>query len=127
VEECLKLGVYPLSLTKWTDSQSTRYATQREVFGRPLISQPVVRSKLAAMFSRVESSQAWLENVTFQMTCMNHRQAEKLAGSVASQIHYQFLGSPFNRLSETLQFLRCPPPVQLRIRQGTLYRFAIYI
>lgn len=60
-----------------------KYATQREVFGRPLISQAVVRSKLAAMFSRVESSQAWLENITFQMTHMNHKEIVKLAGNIA--------------------------------------------
>lgn len=40
---------------------------QRIVFGRPLSSQAVVRSKLANMIARVESSQAWLENVTHQM------------------------------------------------------------
>ncbi|KAF7308134.1 Acyl-CoA dehydrogenase [Mycena chlorophos] len=49
VEECLK------------------WATQRKVFGKPLISQPVIRAKLAAMIARVESSQAWLETITFQV------------------------------------------------------------
>ncbi|KAJ6619673.1 acyl-CoA dehydrogenase [Mycena sp. CBHHK59/15] len=66
VEECLK------------------WATQRKVFGKPLTSQAVIRSKLAAMISRVESAQAWLENVTYQMNHMNYKQqATHLAGQIA--------------------------------------------
>lgn len=66
VEECLK------------------WATQRKVFGKPLISQPVVRSKLAAMIARVETCQNWLENITYQMCNMNYKQqADKLAGQIA--------------------------------------------
>lgn len=47
-----------------------RWATQRKVFGKPLISQPVIRNKLAAMIARVESVQSWLESVTYQMKNM---------------------------------------------------------
>ncbi|KAF8149875.1 acyl-CoA dehydrogenase [Crassisporium funariophilum] len=66
VEECLK------------------WATQRKVFGKPLHSQAVIRSKLAAMISRVESAQNWLENITYQMNHMNYKnQAEHLAGPIA--------------------------------------------
>ncbi|KAF5371843.1 hypothetical protein D9615_009548 [Tricholomella constricta] len=66
VEECLK----------WT--------TQRKVFGKPLHSQAVIRSKLAAMIARAESSQHWLENITYQMCNMSYRQqASKLAGQIA--------------------------------------------
>ncbi|KII89880.1 hypothetical protein PLICRDRAFT_569432 [Plicaturopsis crispa FD-325 SS-3] len=66
VEECLK------------------WVNQRKVFGKPLASQAVIRSKLAAMISRVESTQNWLENVTYQMCHMNyHEQAQKLAGQIA--------------------------------------------
>ncbi|KAG6857227.1 hypothetical protein H0H87_007646 [Tephrocybe sp. NHM501043] len=66
VEECLK----------WT--------TQRKVFGKPLNSQAVIRSKLAAMIARVESAQAWLENVTYQMCQMNYKQQSALlAGQIA--------------------------------------------
>ena len=50
-----------------SDRGSARWVNQRIVFGRPLSSQAVVRSKLASMIARVESSQAWLENVTHQM------------------------------------------------------------
>ncbi|KAH6908981.1 acyl-CoA dehydrogenase [Coprinopsis sp. MPI-PUGE-AT-0042] len=66
VEECLK----------WT--------TQRKVFGKPLHSQAVIRSKLAAMISRAEAAQAWLENITYQMCNMSYKQqASKLAGPIA--------------------------------------------
>ncbi|KAF8199552.1 acyl-CoA dehydrogenase [Pholiota molesta] len=66
VEECLK------------------WVNQRKVFGKPLHSQAVTRSKLAAMISRVESAQNWLESVTYQMTHMKYKeQAEYLAGPIA--------------------------------------------
>ncbi|RDB26250.1 Isovaleryl-CoA dehydrogenase, mitochondrial [Hypsizygus marmoreus] len=66
VEECLK------------------WATQRQVFGKPLTSQAVIRSKLAAMIARVESAQNWIENVTYQMNHMNYKeQATHLAGQIA--------------------------------------------
>lgn len=60
-----------------------RWAHQRKVFGKPLLSQPVIRSKLAAMVARVESVQNWLENVTFQMCKMSYREQSKyLAGQM---------------------------------------------
>ncbi|KAJ7227109.1 acyl-CoA dehydrogenase [Mycena pura] len=66
VEECLK------------------WATQRKVFGKPLTSQAVIRAKLAAMISRVESAQAWLENITYQMCHMDYKQQSTLlAGQIA--------------------------------------------
>lgn len=48
----------------------SRWATQRKAFGKPLISQAVIRSKLAAMIARTESVQSWLENITYQMCHM---------------------------------------------------------
>jgi alkylation response protein AidB-like acyl-CoA dehydrogenase len=52
VEECLK------------------WVSQRKAFGKPLASQAVIRSKIAAMIARVESVQSWLENITHQMNNM---------------------------------------------------------
>lgn len=66
VEECLK------------------WAHQREVFGKPLIEQPVIRNKLAHIASLVEGVQSWLEAVTYQMQNMSHeQQAKHLAGPIA--------------------------------------------
>lgn len=74
VEECLK------------------WANQRKVFGKPLHSQAVIRSKLAAMISRVESAQAWLENITYQMNHMSYaQQAEYLAGPIGLLKRYATL------------------------------------
>ncbi|KAJ3532050.1 hypothetical protein NM688_g7483 [Phlebia brevispora] len=65
VEECLK------------------WVNQRKAFGKPLSSQAVVRSKIAAMIARVESVQNWLENITYQMNNMSYKeQATKLAGPI---------------------------------------------
>ncbi|KAI0690637.1 peroxisomal acyl-CoA-dehydrogenase [Cytidiella melzeri] len=65
IEECLK----------WTN--------QRKAFGKPLNSQAVIRSKLAAMIARAESVQSWLENITYQMNNMNYKeQAQYLAGPI---------------------------------------------
>jgi len=66
LEECLK----------WTN--------QRKVFGKPLSSQAVIRAKLAQMIARCESAQAWLENITYQMTHMSYKQqSSQLAGQIA--------------------------------------------
>ncbi|KAE9407767.1 peroxisomal acyl-CoA-dehydrogenase [Gymnopus androsaceus JB14] len=66
VEECLK----------WT--------AQRKAFGKPLNSLATIRAKLAAMIQRAESTQNWLENITYQMCNMSYKQqASKLAGQIA--------------------------------------------
>ena|ERR1700733_10152557 len=60
-----------------------RWAHQRQVFGKPLLQQAVIRSKLAGMIARVEAVQNWLENVTYQMCKMNYaQQSEHLAGQI---------------------------------------------
>lgn len=60
------------------------WAAQRNVFGKPLLSQPVIRAKLADMIARAEASQAWLEAITFQMCNMQYdQQAKALAGPIA--------------------------------------------
>jgi alkylation response protein AidB-like acyl-CoA dehydrogenase len=66
VEECLK------------------WISQRKAFGKPLASQAVIRSKVAAMIARIESVQSWLENITHQMNNMSYKeQAKQLAGPIA--------------------------------------------
>ena len=61
-EECLK----------WTN--------QRIVFGKPLITQPVIRQKLAKMISLTEACQSWLETITYQMNNLDYAQQSKLLG-----------------------------------------------
>ena len=47
-----------------------KWTNQRKAFGKPLNSQAVIRAKLAEMIARVETCQAWLENITHQMCHM---------------------------------------------------------
>jgi alkylation response protein AidB-like acyl-CoA dehydrogenase len=47
--------------------ESMKYAFKRETFGKPLIEHPVIRLKLAHMARQVESTQAWLESITYQV------------------------------------------------------------
>lgn len=61
-----------------------KWASQRRVFGKALIEQPVIRNKLAHMVSEVEAVHGWLESVTYQMNTMSPKeQTEKLAGPIA--------------------------------------------
>ncbi|OAL46119.1 acyl-CoA dehydrogenase family protein [Pyrenochaeta sp. DS3sAY3a] len=62
VEECLK------------------WCNQRIVFGKKLIEQPAIRQKLARMISLVESNQAWLESIAYQMCHMSYAKQSKLLG-----------------------------------------------
>lgn len=60
-----------------------KWASQRKVFGAPLIKQPVIRMKLAHMISEVETVNAWIESITYQMCKMSHKeQSDKLAGPI---------------------------------------------
>lgn len=61
-----------------------KWSSQRSVFGKKLIGEPVIRQKLARMISLCEASQAWLEQVTEQMCFMDYKQqSKKLAGRIA--------------------------------------------
>jgi alkylation response protein AidB-like acyl-CoA dehydrogenase len=81
-----------------------KWASLRKAFGKPLTEQPVIRAKLAAMYSKVEAGQAWLEReyrtnsrskrsdadkqysaeITYQMCNMTYKEhSEHLAGPVA--------------------------------------------
>lgn len=60
-----------------------KWAHQRIVFGKPLITQPVIRQKIGRMIQLVEANQAWLEQVTYQMNHMNYKeQAKHLSGVI---------------------------------------------
>ena len=60
-----------------------KWAHQRIVFGKPLITQPVIRQKLARMIALVEANQAWLELITYQMNHLSYKeQAKSLSGPI---------------------------------------------
>jgi alkylation response protein AidB-like acyl-CoA dehydrogenase len=61
-----------------------RWVMQRKAFGKPLIELAVVREKLAKMIARNEAAYAWLENITYQMTQMDHEEQNlRLAGPIS--------------------------------------------
>ncbi|KAK7546621.1 acyl-CoA dehydrogenase [Phyllosticta citricarpa] len=66
VEECLK------------------WSNQRIVFGKKLADQPVIRQKLAKMIALVESGQAWLEQITYQMCQMSYEEQSRHLGGPIS-------------------------------------------
>jgi len=73
-----------LAGTRFIVEECWKWASQRMVFGKPLISQPVIRGKLAKMVADVESTTTWLEAITFQMQNMDYaEQQKKLAGPIA--------------------------------------------
>jgi len=72
-----------LGMQRLVVEECLKWSNQRVAFGKPLHAQAVVRAKLAGMVSRVESSQNWLESVTYQMNNMSYdEQSDKLAGTI---------------------------------------------
>jgi alkylation response protein AidB-like acyl-CoA dehydrogenase len=60
------------------------WATQRKVFAKRLIDQPVIRNKLAKMIGGIESLEGYMESITYQMTKMDPMaQMIELGGSIA--------------------------------------------
>jgi alkylation response protein AidB-like acyl-CoA dehydrogenase len=69
--------------TRYVIEECFKWTNQRQVFGKPLISQPVIRAKLARMLMLNESCQAWLEQITNQMCHMTYaQQSVNLAGPI---------------------------------------------
>lgn len=61
-----------------------RYAHKRKTFGKRLIDHDVIRNKLAHMIRKIESTQAWLEQVTYQFkTLSDDNKYTLLGGPVA--------------------------------------------
>lgn len=76
--------VSTVSICRLITEECFKWANQRIVFGKPLISQAVIRNKLAHMIAEVETVHAWTEQITFQMTKMSYaEQAKYLAGPIA--------------------------------------------
>jgi alkylation response protein AidB-like acyl-CoA dehydrogenase len=64
--------------------ESFKWSMQREVFGKLLIQQPVVRQKLAKMVAQTEAVHCWLEQLTYQMNRLSYdEQGTHLAGPLA--------------------------------------------
>ncbi|KAF4637632.1 hypothetical protein G7Y89_g462 [Cudoniella acicularis] len=72
-----------IRMSRLVTEECLKWSNQRIVFGKKLIEQPTIRQKLAKMISHCEANQAWLENVTYQMTLMPYsQQSTHLAGLI---------------------------------------------
>jgi alkylation response protein AidB-like acyl-CoA dehydrogenase len=65
------------------------WTKQRQVFGKPLVEQPVIRNKLAQMIGAIESLEGYMEAVTFQMANMDHDVAMTALGGPTAILKYQ--------------------------------------
>jgi len=78
------MAVFTIRQVRQITEECFKWAHLRKVFGKPLISQPVIRLKFANMFAKCEALQAWLENITYQMCHMTYeQQSTVLAGQIA--------------------------------------------
>lgn len=64
--------------------ECVKYALNRKAFGKNLSEIQSIRMKISAMAREVESYQAWLEYVTYQMCTMSHGEANTKIGDVIS-------------------------------------------
>jgi len=69
--------------------ESIKYALKRKAFEKPLAETQAIRLKVAAMSRQVESLQAWLDFVTYQMCTMSHAEASMKLGDVISLLKSQ--------------------------------------
>eukprot|EP01063_Lacrimia_lanifica_P007925 TRINITY_DN1508_c0_g1_i1.p1 TRINITY_DN1508_c0_g1~~TRINITY_DN1508_c0_g1_i1.p1 ORF type:complete len:520 (+),score=229.00 TRINITY_DN1508_c0_g1_i1:69-1628(+) len=64
--------------------ETFKWATQRKVFGRRLIDQPVIRNKLARMVASMEGVAGWLDQITYALNKLSWKDSmARLAGPLA--------------------------------------------
>lgn len=66
-----------------------KWASQRKVFGKPLMSQSVIREKLGMMVAAVESVDAYADLLTHQMCNMSYAEQNEHLGGPISLLKYQ--------------------------------------
>jgi len=65
------------------------WCMQREVFGKKLMSQPVIRNKLGRMIGAIECLEGYLESITYQMANMDPGAQMMLLGGPIAILKYQ--------------------------------------
>ncbi|KAK4053684.1 hypothetical protein OIV83_001340 [Microbotryomycetes sp. JL201] len=81
LHERLMLAVQANRMSRVCLEDAYEYATERKTFGKRLIEQPIIRSKLADMAQVVERNHAWIEQVAYHMHVTAKAQADRdLAG-----------------------------------------------
>lgn len=82
--ERLTMACASISYSRLVVEETLKWAHQRLVFGKRLIDQPVIRLKLAKLIALVETNQAWLESIIYQMCNMDYaQQSQNLGGPIA--------------------------------------------
>jgi len=73
--ERLSLAVGALTLSRICYEEAWRHALTRKTFGKPLVSNQIIRAKFATMIRNIESCHAWVEQIVYQM--QNQKDAAK--------------------------------------------------
>ncbi|KAH9813434.1 acyl-CoA dehydrogenase/oxidase [Melampsora americana] len=82
--ERLNLAFLANRLSRICIEDSIGYASKRQVFGAPLIELGVIRNKLGHMARLVESQQAWIEALVYQLDHLSPEEgSKKLGGQTA--------------------------------------------
>lgn len=82
--ERLSIAIGATAQARTALSAAFRYTTTRRAFNAPLISQPVVRNRLARAGASLESLHSWLESFTYSMIHLPKTTADiKLGGLTA--------------------------------------------
>jgi len=83
------IAVSVISGTRNVIEECFKWATQRKVFGQPLMSQAVIREKLGIMVAAVESVDAYADLLTHQMNNMSYAEQNEHLGGPISLLKYQ--------------------------------------
>jgi len=81
--------VIMLSRCRFILEECFKWASQRQIFGKPLINQAVIQEKLAKMASSLESCYSWLETITHQMNEMSFEEYNAKIGGDIALLKYQ--------------------------------------
>eukprot|EP00808_Paulinella_micropora_P027605 g28368.t1 len=77
-------AVQSLRFARVCYEEAFKYAHQRKTFGKPLMEHQMLRWKFAEMARQIESSYAWLEQLTFSLKTMSKEESNaRLNGAIA--------------------------------------------
>lgn len=79
-----QLAIQASRMSRTCLEESIRYARQRKTFGKGLAEHQVIQHKMGEMGRGCEAMQAWLEQITYQLTTMSKEEQNlKLGGHIA--------------------------------------------
>ncbi|CAE8642774.1 unnamed protein product, partial [Polarella glacialis] len=116
-DEGFKLVMYNFNHERWSICQNVLgqcraavtdtflWARQRKVFGKALIEQAVIRFKLAAAVSALESVQSYNEAITFDMCKTEHGPLNARLGGPIALLKYQTTRTAWNIADDCVQIL----------------------